>query len=77
MSDERIASEVGIGEKGEAPADAEILSLGKPEEDEVGGRCLRTASVQCPYCYVICRIIEDTEYRKWFRCWNCSGNFQY
>ena len=77
MSDERITREVGVGEKGEAPADAEITKLTKPEEDEVGGRYLHVSFVECPNCYTVLRIIEDTESRKWFQCWNCYILCQY
>lgn len=77
MSDERRKEEVGLGEKGEAPADAEIIDAVKPEEDEVGGRYRRVNNVICPYCYCSNRIIEETNYRMWFRCWNCGGSFNY
>ena len=77
MSEERRTVEVGIAEKGTAPVDAEITKLAKPEEDEVGGRVKRPALVQCPYCCIVHSIIEDTENRKWFNCWNCSMVFLY
>jgi hypothetical protein len=77
MSEERRTVEVGIAEKGTAPDDAEITKLAKPEEDDVGGRYRTGGMVECPYCHVLCRIDEETEYRKWFQCWNCYNNFQY
>lgn len=77
MSDDRKKIEIGLGEKGTAPADAEIVDGVKPEEDEVGGRYRRHAQVLCPYCYAACNIIEETDYRMWFNCWNCRNNFQY
>ncbi len=77
MSDEKEKIEVGIGVKGEAPADAEITDLTQPEDDEVGGRYRRANNVICPYCSAVNRIIEETNYRMWFRCWNCAGTFQY
>lgn len=77
MSEERKTVQVGVAEKGTAPADAEITKLAKPEEDEVGGRYLQYALVECPYCHVVCRVLEETTYRKWFQCWNCGNNFQY
>ncbi len=80
MSEERKNMEVGIGEKGEAPAGTEIIKTVKPEEvkeDEVGGRYRRIAYVNCPYCYSNCRIVEETEYQMWFVCWNCRGSFRY
>ena len=77
MSEEKKKVEIGYGEKGSAPEDAEIIDLVKPEEDEVGGRYRRINDVVCPYCYAVNRIVEETDYRMWFRCWNCSGTFQY
>ena len=77
MSEGRITREVGIGEKGEAPADAEITKLAKPEEDEVGGRYAQATLVECPYCHTVSRIIEYPEFRKWFQCWNCGCNYPY
>jgi hypothetical protein len=77
MSDERKKMEVGIGEKGTPPEGAEIIDLIKPEEDEVGGRYRRWTTVICPYCRCANDILEETEYRMWFRCWNCGGAFQY
>ncbi len=78
MSEERKKTEVGIGEKGAAPADAEIIDLIKPEEDEVGGRGYnRVTDVICPYCCAVNRIVENTDYRQWYRCWNCCDTFQY
>lgn len=77
MSEERKKTEVGYGEKGEAPSDAEIIDLIKPEVDEVGGRYRQVADVVCPYCYAVNRIVEETTQRMWFRCWSCSGTFQY
>lgn len=77
MSNEKNKSEVGIGEKGEAPSGAEVTTLTKPEESEVGGRYLRASAVICPYCYSVNNVLEETDYRQWFQCWNCSGAFQY
>ncbi|MBX3742702.1 MAG: hypothetical protein KF712_17085 [Akkermansiaceae bacterium] len=77
MSDERKKEEIGVGVAGEAPGDAEITDLVKPGEDEVGGRYRRWTRVSCPYCYALNDIVEETNYRQWFRCWNCRGTFQY
>ncbi len=79
MSDEKEKIEVGVGIKGDPPADAEITDLTAPEgdEEEVGGRYRRYNSVICPYCSTINRIIEETNYRMWFRCGRCGGAFQY
>ena len=77
MSDERITREVGVGEKGEAPDGVEITKLAKPEEDEVGGRYRTGGYVECPYCHVVCPVVTDPNYRKWFQCWNCYEKFLY
>lgn len=77
MSDERQKIEVGLGEKCEPQADAEVIDTVKPEDDEVGGRYRRYNNVICPYCYASCRIIEETNYRLRHRCWNCGSTFVY
>lgn len=79
MSDEREKIEVGVGVAGEAPADAEIIELVKPGGggDEVGGRYRYWARVTCPYCWALNDVLAETNYRMWFRCWNCRGTFNY
>lgn len=70
--------EVGIGEAGSIPEGTKAGATEKPEaSDEVGGRYRRRTTVICPYCCAACVIIEETEYRMWFDCWNCHGDFQY
>lgn len=77
MSEEKKKVEIGLGEKGTPPDGTELVDVIKPEDDEVGGRYRRHANVICPYCYAACSIIEETNYRMWFSCWNCRGSFQY
>lgn len=88
MSEERIKTEIGIGEKADIPADAEIIDTVNPadaeitnsdssEEDEVGGRFRRYMNAMCPWCYRVNRVIQETAYRQNFRCWGCSNTFQY
>jgi len=78
MSDEKKKIEVGVGEAGTPPADAEIIALTKPgEEDEVGGRAAYVTNVGCPYCWSINRIVANTSFRQWYSCWNCGGAFHY
>lgn len=79
MSDEEQKKiEIGVGVAGEPPADAEIIPLTKPgEEDEVGGRAAYITNVGCPYCWSVNRIVANTNFRQWYSCWNCGGAFHY
>lgn len=77
MSTEKESIQVGLGQKGDLPAGTELTATEKPVLDEVGGRYLRVNYVNCPYCYAVCRIVEDTNVVRWYTCWNCEESFRF
>ena len=77
MSDERKRIEIGLGEKGTVPDDAKPLESVKPGGEEVEGHYHGPYGAQCPHCWTICEIPEETDYRIWIRCWNCGNPFLY
>jgi len=76
MSDKKKI-EVGMGQKGQPPADATLIELAKPsEEGEVGGRGY-WENVICPHCWAANMIVEEPAYLQWYTCWNCRNPFSY
>lgn len=77
MSENSKKIEVYVGEEAEVPEGAEVFDVPKPEKEEVGGRYPYTTNVICPSCCAVNQIVADTDFYKYFRCWNDGYVFTY